>query len=97
MKNSLKEVFVKFRERAGDYVSARAVGLSLAASSALALVPFVSAEGEPTDVSAVTSVMTSAAGDMKSEILAIAPVALGVGVTILVITVAWRFFRKLAK
>lgn len=47
--------------------------------------------------SAVTTVMTSTATDIKSEILAVAPIALGVGATILVIRVAWRFFKGLAK
>ena len=42
------------------------------------------------------SVITAAVGDLSSDVLAIAPVGLGVGVLVFAIKFGWRFVRKLS-
>lgn len=44
----------------------------------------------------VSDILTDAAGQVQSEITAILPAVLGVAVFLLVIRVAWRFFRRMA-
>lgn len=41
------------------------------------------------------SVITTAVGDLQSDILALAPVALGIGVVVFAIGFGWRFVRSL--
>lgn len=87
-----------FVTKVKKYVNGRMVALSLVVGAiAATFVPSVCAEGEPSDMTAVTGIMTTTANNMKSEILAVAPIALGVGATILIIMVVWRFFKKSAK
>jgi len=89
-----------FVTKVKKYVNGRMMALSLVVGAiAATFVPSVCAEGEVTasDMTAVTGIMTTTATNMKSEILAVAPIALGVGATILIIMVVWRFFKKSAK
>ena len=47
--------------------------------------------------STLTSVFTTVAADMTSAVEGIAPIALGVGAAVLVITLGWKLFKKLTK
>lgn len=66
------------------------IGLGVGASMLMALPAM--AQEDPT----VADLLEGAAGDIQSEITAILPAVLGVAVFLLVIRVAWRFFRRMA-
>lgn len=66
--------------------------LSLGALMAFTLALPAMAQEDP----GVSDILTDAAGQVQSEITAILPAVLGVAVFLLVIRVAWRFFRRMA-
>lgn len=45
----------------------------------------------------LTTAFTTVASDMSSAVAGIVPIALGVGATVLVITLGWKLFKRLTK
>lgn len=45
----------------------------------------------------LTSAFTTVASDMTSAVGSILPIALGVGGTVLVVTLGWKLFKRLTK
>lgn len=43
----------------------------------------------------VTSIITAAVGDLSDQVLALAPVGLGIGVVVFALGFGWRFVRSL--